>query len=93
MLPPQQLYSYPIPSSSVCCGILGDSHLEHDIDPWGKQESWCQVCRGAGPQAQPGAQHQLTWGYPLAEVAASPLTLAVLSAEQQSAASCSPWAS
>lgn len=45
-----------------------------------------------GPQSQPGPQHQLDWGYPLVEVAASHLTLAVLSAGQQSVAFCSPWA-
>lgn len=45
-----------------------------------------------GPQPQPGAQHQLNWDYPTVEAAASHLTLAVLSAGQQSVASCSPWA-
>ena len=46
----------------------------------------------AGPQPQPGPQHQLNWDYPVAEAAASHLTLTVLSAGQQSVASCSPWA-
>lgn len=37
-LPPRQLYCYPVPSSSVCWGILGDSHLEHDTETWEKQD-------------------------------------------------------
>lgn len=46
----------------------------------------------AGPQPQPGPQHQLNWDYPAAEAAASHLTLAALSAGQQPGASHSPWA-
>lgn len=51
---------------------------------------WCQVCRGADPQPQTVAQHQLNWGYPLAGVATS--HPAELRAEQQSIASSSPLA-